>query len=103
MENRLTFIPESESNVTPVKVTVEEYETIRLIDFEGLSQLKCAAMMEVSRSTVQSIYDSARYKISNALMDRRPLIVGGGHYQLCNHAKSVEHCIKNKRFNDQES
>ncbi len=103
MEHHLKFIPETRKDITSVKVTIEECETIRLIDYEGLSQKECAVMMEVSRSTIQSIYDSARYKISDALINRKPIIVKGGHYQLCNHDKSVEHCAKNKRYNEHES
>ena len=50
-------------------MTVDEYESIRLIDLEGLTQEEAALQMEVGRSTVQSIYNSARRKL--ALMDKK--------------------------------
>ncbi|MFA6809180.1 MAG: DUF134 domain-containing protein, partial [Eubacteriales bacterium] len=37
-------------------MTVEEYETLRLIDLEEFDQEQCADRMGVARSTVQRIY-----------------------------------------------
>ncbi len=66
-----------------VIVTVDEYEAIRLIDKEALSQEQCAAHMQVSRTTVQQIYANARKKLAIALVDSRPIRIDGGDYQLC--------------------
>ena len=66
-----------------VPLLVEEYETIRLIDLEGLEQEECANRMDVSRTTVQSIYADARKKIANALVNGKALLIEGGKYELC--------------------
>jgi predicted DNA-binding protein (UPF0251 family) len=63
-------------------LTVDEYETIRLIDFEGMSQEECARSMNVARTTVQRMYVDARCKISDCLVNGRLLKIEGGEYKL---------------------
>ena len=80
----LEFCPaQGAEGKNPVIVTVDEYEAIRLIDKEGLSQEQCAAHMQVSRTTVQQIYANARKNLAIALVDSRPIRIDGGDYQLC--------------------
>lgn len=66
-----------------IVLTVDEYEAIRLIDKEGFSQEQTAVYMQVSRPTVQNIYDSARRKIANALVGGCSIRIDGGDYTLC--------------------
>ncbi len=72
-----------------VELTVDEYETLRLIDYMGLTQLECALQMQVARSTIASIYENARYKISDSLVNGKSIKIGGGDYTLC---ANREHC-----------
>lgn len=69
-----------------IYMTVDEYETIRLMDREGLSQEQCAERMEVARTTVQKVYESARQKLALMLTEGRPLHIEGGQYRLCDGA-----------------
>ena len=77
-----TFSPEEAADGDPIVMGLDEYETIRLLDREGLTQEQCAARMGVARTTVTAIYDSARRKLAEALVDGRRLILRGGSYRL---------------------
>ena len=65
-----------------VLLSLDEYECIRLLDREGLTQEQCAASMGVGRTTVTAIYDSARRKLAEALVAGKALRIGGGSYSL---------------------
>ena len=66
-----------------IKMTVDEYETIRLIDLEGVTQEECAKQMNVARTTVQGIYEEARKKLAESLVYGKALLIEGGEYRIC--------------------
>lgn len=66
-----------------VTLTVEEYETIRLIDLEHCTHQQCAQQMDISRTTVTELYESARYKIADSIIGGKTLVISGGNYRLC--------------------
>ncbi|MDO5292909.1 MAG: DUF134 domain-containing protein [bacterium] len=76
-------IKEDITSQSKIVMTVDEYETIRLIDLEGISQEECAKRMNVARTTAQSIYNSARVKIAECLVNGRKLLIAGGNYEIC--------------------
>ncbi len=81
-------------NADTVFMTVEEYETIRLIDLEGLMQEECAERMNVARTTVQRIYNDARKKLANVLVNGNILRIEGGNYRLCDGKELSRGCGK---------
>ncbi len=92
------FGPSGAAAGEPVRMGVDEFETIRLIDLEGLTQEACAAQMEVSRATVQAIYGSARQKLARALVEGRELLIGGGDFVLCDRPHGGCRCTRCHKF-----
>lgn len=60
----------------------EEYEALRLNDYEKNSQCESAIFMGVSRPTFTRIYISAREKIAKAFVEGRKIIVEGGKVEF---------------------
>lgn len=81
------FGPLEGAAAEPVEMAVEEYEAIRLMDLLGCTQEGCAEQMGVARSTVQQVYDAARRKLAQALVEGRTLHISGGSYELCPRAE----------------
>lgn len=66
-----------------VTMSIDEYETIRLIDLAGFTQEESADQMKIARTTVQRIYYDARKKLADSLVNGKALKIEGGDYQLC--------------------
>ena len=65
-----------------IMLLLEEYEAIRLMDFEYLNQVEAAERMNVSRPTLTRIYDSARKKLAKALVQSLRIEVSGGNVEF---------------------
>jgi uncharacterized protein len=62
----------------PIQLNIEEFEVIRLLDYEGLSQVEAANVMQISRPTLTRIYLRARKKIAVALTEVHQINIEGG-------------------------
>jgi len=63
-------------------LTVDEFESVRLKDLEGLDQSVCAEMMDISQPTFHRLVISARKKIADALTHGKSIKIEGGHYRF---------------------
>lgn len=93
------FVPLSDDGEVQnqeVLMTVDEFETIRLIDYEGLNQEECANLMQIARTTVQGIYVKAREKLAEALVEGKKLVIRGGDFKFCEENKDFCPCCKKK-------
>lgn len=73
-----SFSPDDAAAQEIVQMTVDEFEAVRLLDDEGLTQEACSARMNIARTTVTAIYESARKKIADALVHGKRLLITGG-------------------------
>ena len=73
-----SFSPDDIAADESVQMTVDEFEALRLLDNEGLTQEGCASRMNIARTTVTAIYDSARKKVADALVHGKRLLITGG-------------------------
>ncbi len=77
-----------------VILLLEEYEAIRLLDYQNLTQEEAAVYMDVSRPTLTRIYEEARKKVATSFVEGRDLIFRGGdiyfdkNWYKCNDCKA---------------
>ena len=100
-----TFCPNGCENTGPILLTLDEYEVIRLVDLEQRTHEQCATQMDISRSTVQEIYESARSKIAACLVHGKPLHITGGNYRICGGQEAAHcgRCCRMQRANMEKS
>lgn len=59
----------SEAKDGCVELLYEDYEAIKLVDYQMMNHQEAAELMGVSRSTLARIYEGARRKVAKALVE----------------------------------
>ena len=77
------FQPDGISCREEVVLTCGEYEIIRLVDLQLYTHEQAARQMDISRTTATEVYESARRKIADAIVNGKCISIGGGSYRLC--------------------
>jgi predicted DNA-binding protein (UPF0251 family) len=70
-------IPRTE--LESVTLSYDEYEAIRLLDYEGLMQEQAAERMNISRPTLTRIYENARKIMAKAFVEGKMILIDGGN------------------------
>ncbi|MCK4662986.1 MAG: DUF134 domain-containing protein [Bacteroidales bacterium] len=65
-----------------ISVLYEEFEALRLADYENLSQENASEKMNISRPTFTRIYDNVRKKIAKAFIEGKMLMFEGGNVKF---------------------
>jgi predicted DNA-binding protein (UPF0251 family) len=77
------------ASIGEVVLTMDEFEAIRLKDYEGLDQNEAAKRMGISQSTFQRIYESARKKIADAIVNGKVIRIEGGPYRMMGRGREM--------------
>ncbi len=94
------FVPADAEHAPAVVLTLDEYETIRLMDREGKTHEQCAAFMQISRTTVTEIYAAARKKLADALVEGCEIVIDGGSVRVCDGTEPCGSGVCPRRFSE---
>jgi uncharacterized protein len=101
-KNKMVSSPPLYSGFKPVRVRrdmlqdisleIDEYEAIRLSDYEGLGHAEAAEEMEISRSTFSRLIEKARRKVATFLIEGRMLHIEGGNIHFRDNVLKCQSC-----------
>ncbi|QEN06551.1 DUF134 domain-containing protein [Oceanispirochaeta crateris] len=77
LEGKRNFKPSGipSMKLEKTELHLDEFEAIRLCDYDGMSQIEASLSMGVSRATVQRLLLSGRKKIVDVLLHTKELII----------------------------
>lgn len=92
----LGYKPFGINSNSPIKIALQydEYEAIKLINYDNLPQASAAELMEVSRPTLTRIYNRALKKIAQAFVEGKSIIIEGGVFEYDKDWYKCKKCYK---------
>jgi len=81
-------------NIIVNKLRLEEYESIRLVNYELLDQSQAASKMNISRPTFTRIYNNALKQIAISFVEGKAIEIEGGNYCLDKEWFRCKKCFK---------
>lgn len=70
----------------------EEFEAIRLADYENLTQEEAARKMNISRPTFTRLYAKARKSIASAFVEGKAIVISGGDFSMDDYWYKCRNC-----------
>ena len=85
--------PEQKGAEDAIELHYEEYEAIKLADYDGLTHHEACKKMDISRATFARIYESARKKIAKAFVETKDIKSVYGHAWLDSNWYHCKKCL----------
>lgn len=85
-----------------INISVGEYESLRLADYEGLSHQEAAKKMKISRPTFSRLIEKARNKIATALIEGKEIFFSGGNFKFLHKLIKCMNCGEISRLENVE-
>ena len=78
--------------IAKIDMSLDEYEALRLADFQQLEHLEASKQMDISRPTFTRLIKKARYKVAQSLIEGHALKIVGGNVDLINTLHACQDC-----------
>ena len=78
--------------IKKLTITVDEYEALRLADYEQMEHQAASEKMAISRPTFTRLIEKARNKLARAIIEGRELVVEGGNIEFLNTRRRCRDC-----------
>lgn len=81
LKNEIVYKPVgiTMKEITINNIEADEFEAMRICDYEGLSQIEASILMNISRGTVQRLLNSGREKIVDSFLNEKAIIIKNKH------------------------
>ncbi|MCS5421338.1 MULTISPECIES: DUF134 domain-containing protein [Psychrilyobacter] len=81
LENEIVYKPVgiSMKEIDLNNIEADEFEAIRICDYEGKSQIEASELMGISRGTIQRLLNSGRKKIVDSFLNEKAIVIKNKH------------------------
>lgn len=85
-----------------VELTVDEFEAIRLADYQQMEHQQAADEMNISRPTFTRLIEKARQKMAQVIIEGKELVIMGGNIDFVHTLQECNDCgeVIQQPFND---